>query len=139
MPRLDPRRPRDGQEPLFDRPTTKESIEIDGGRHSRAMASALDAARDSDLIQEVDEGLATVLMSGAWALDKFEAHGQPYGPSKTIQPMVEGLREAKMTPDSRQTQTEDKIEELVRDLAAAEATDPTNTGDAAALQGGHDE
>ena len=79
----------------------------------------------------MDEGLATVLMSGAWALDKFEAHGQAYGPSKTIQPMVEALREARMTPDARQTTTDDNIQELVRDLAAADAVDPESTGEVA--------
>lgn len=129
MPRLDPRRPRAGQQELFEPPTTKESMDIDGGRHSRAMATALETARTSDLIDPVDEGLATVLMSGAWALDKFEAQGQSYGPSKTIQPMVEALREARMTPDARQTTTDDNIQELVRDLAAADAVDPDSTGE----------
>lgn len=134
MPRLNPRRPREGQGSLFEPPTTNDSLEVDGGRHSNAMAGALEAARESDLIGEIDEGLATVLMSGAWSLDKFEAAGQSYGPSKAIQPMVEALREARMTPDSRQTQTEDKIEQLVRDLADAEATDPESTGEAHELQ-----
>lgn len=139
MPRLNPKRPRFGQQGLFEPPSTKESMDTDGGRHSRAMAGALESARDADFIDAVDEGLATVLMSGAWALDRFEAQGQPYGPSKTIQPMVEALREARMTPDARQTETDDRIAELVSDLAAAEKMDPESTGESARALGVVDE
>ena len=135
MPRLNPRRPRFGQESLFEPPSTKDSMDRDGGRHTRAMAHALESAREGELIDPVDEGLATVLMSGAWALDRFEAQGQPYGPSKTIQPMVEALREARMTPDARMTETDDRIEELVKDLAAAESVDPESTGESARALG----
>ncbi|WCZ36178.1 hypothetical protein CHEID_10580 (plasmid) [Corynebacterium heidelbergense] len=141
MPRQDPRTPGHGQAHLFDPPTTKDSQRLDGGRHSRAMAGALSAARDAGLIDRIDDGLATVLLAGAWELDSHEAQNQPYGPSKVIPAMVEGLREARMTPDSRQTQTEDKIAALIDDLAAADAADPAPAEDRAELRcfGGDDE
>ena len=135
MPRRDPRKVGPDQGILFERPATPEDMDIDGGgRHSRAMSGALESAAAAGFIDDIDGGLATVLMSGAWSLDKFEAAGQAYGPSKAIQPMVEALREAHMTPDSRQIDTDDKINDLVRELARAEATDPESTGEAAAMQ-----
>lgn len=129
MPRPDPRAPGAGQSPLFDPPTTADSMRIDGGRHTRNMTGALRAAQDAGLMDTIDDGLATVLLGGAWALDKHEAMNQSYGPSKVIPALVEALREARMTPDARQTQTEDKIAALVNDLAAAEAADPSPADD----------
>lgn len=120
MPRQDPHRPRQGQDALFDPPTTSDSMRTDGGRHTRAMRRALSAAREVGALDAMDDGLATVLESSAWALDSFEAQNKPYGPSKMIPAVVEALREARMTPDSRQTETEDKIADLVSELATAE-------------------
>lgn len=125
MPRPDPRAPTAQQDSLFDPPTTKDSQRLDGGRHSRAMAGALNAARTGGHLDAIDDGLASVLLSGAWALDSFEAQNKPYGPSKMVPAMVEALREARMTPDSRQTETEDRIADLVKELATAE--DDENT------------
>lgn len=123
MPRPDPNRPREGQHALFEPPTTKDSQRLDGGRHTRAMAGALDAAREAGALASIDDGLATVLLSGAWSMDSFEAQNKPYGPTKLVSQMVEALREARMTPDSRQTETEDRIADLVKELATAEDDD----------------
>lgn len=125
MPRQDSKRPREGQDALFDSPTTGDSQRLDGGRHTRAMAGAVRAAHDAGHLDAIDDGLATVLVSGAWSLDCFEAQNKPYGPSKTIPAIVEALREARMTPDSRQTETEDRIADLVSELATAEDDDDT--------------
>lgn len=125
MPRPDPRAPGADQESLFDPPTTKDSQRLDGGRHTRAMSGALEAARNAGLIDAIDEGLGSVLLSSAWSLDSFEAQNKPYGPSKLVPAVVEALREARMTPDSRQTDTEDHIEDLVRELATAEDDEDT--------------
>lgn len=125
MPRQNPDRPRAGQHALFDDPTTADSQRTDGGRHTRAMAGAIKAAQDVGHLDEIDAGLATVLIAGAWSLDSFEAQNKPYGPSKIVPAIVEGLREARMTPDSRQTDTEDRIADLVAELGTAEDDEDT--------------
>lgn len=125
MPRANPHAPTIGQDALFDPPTTKDSQRTDGGRHTRAMSHAIKAARDTGALDTIDDGIATVLLSGAWALDSFEAQNKPYGPSRMVPAMVEALREARMTPDSRATDTEDKIADLVAELASADDDEHT--------------
>jgi hypothetical protein len=120
MKHPDPNRPRDGQAPLFEPPTSSDSQRMDDGRHTRAMAGAIDAARNVGGLDAIDDGLATVLLSGAWSMDSFEAQNKPYGPTKLVSQMVEALREARMTPDSRQTETEDKIADLIKELSTAD-------------------
>lgn len=124
MPRQNPYAPRDGQAALFDPPTTKDTQRTDGGRHSRAMAGAITAARDREILDDVDGGIATVLMAGAWAFDSFEAQNKPYGPTKVIQQMTEALTAAHMTPDSRDTGIDDATRELVAALSEADDADP---------------
>ncbi|QFG13031.1 terminase small subunit [Gordonia phage Schiebs] len=116
MPRPDPRAPREGQAALFGAdPATPPP-----GRHSAAVERALGAARDAGLVDDVDEALLTIVTAGAWSLDTFERQNQPYGPAKLIEPMVNALREARLTPDARQTSVDDSIKELLGDLASAD-------------------
>lgn len=91
--------------------------ELRTGRHTESMNKALDAARAADMVDDIDDGLATVLRAGAWALDEMEATGSQYGPAKVIGPMIEALREAHMTPDSRQMAADDAVTELLREFA----------------------
>lgn len=91
--------------------------ELRTGRHTESMNKALDAARAADMVDDIDDGLATMLRAGAWALDEMEATGSQYGPAKIISPMIEALREAHMTPDSRQMAADDAVTELLREFA----------------------
>lgn len=88
------------------------------GRHSESMNKALAAARAGDLVDDIDDGLTALLRAGAWALDEMEATGSQYGPAKLIGPMIEALREAHMTPDSRQMAADDAVAELLREFAS---------------------
>lgn len=124
MPRPDPRAPGDGQESMFDAVPVERPGHVLRGRHSAAVDAALDAAREADLIGDVDAALATFVRSAAWAVDAFEAQNKPYGPAKLLQPVTDALRELRMTPDARQTETDDKIKELLHELAQAEGGDP---------------
>ena len=117
MPRPDPKEPGPGQDALFEATAEKREGQVLRGRHSAAVDRALDAARAAELIGSVDEAAATLLRAGAWSLDAFEAQNKPYGPAKLIDPMVAALREARMTPDSRQTDTDDEIKDLLHALA----------------------
>lgn len=120
MPRPDPRRPRDGQEPLFPAPSTKDDMRLNSGRHQLAFNDALNTAYDAGHITDLDGALATTLMAGAWALDAFEAQNKPYGPTKIIDQLVNALREARLTPDSRGDSTDEAIKQLLADLAEAD-------------------
>jgi len=117
MPRPDPRRPREGQNSLFEQEAVKPPDQVLRGRHADAMDHAIDAARDQGALDDVDDGLLTVLRASAWSLDSFEKQNKPYGPSKLIDPLVNALREARLTPDSRAAATDDSIKELLHDLA----------------------
>lgn len=123
MPRPDPRRPRDGQEPLFPSPTTKDDMRLDTGRHQLAFADALHRAYDDGTMTETDGALASTLLAAAWSMDAFEAQNKPYGSTKLLSQVVEALHEAHMTPESRGTDTDDRIAALVDELARAEDVD----------------
>lgn len=122
MPRPDPHRPREGQLGLFEAEAVQEPDKVLRGRHSDAMDRALNAARAQQAMTEVDDGLATVLRAGAWALDAFEKQNKPYGPSKIIGELVEALREARLTPDSRDVATDSSIKDLIHVLNEADDT-----------------
>lgn len=119
MPRKNPRRPREGQEALFAPPTSNDDMLVNRGRHANAMGAALTQAHEQGLIDDIDQGLATVLLAGAWALDSFEAQNKPYGPSKMIEPMLNALTAACMTPQARGSETDDHIQELLQRMQSA--------------------
>nr|DAI73900.1 MAG TPA: hypothetical protein [Caudoviricetes sp.] len=121
MPRPNPYRPREGQYSLMPEPSTRDDVRDNRGRHSAAFAAALDRAYDDGIIGEADGALASTLLAGAWALDSFEAQNKPYGPSKTIDPILAALRAAQMTPDSRADDTDENIEALLQELAAPDS------------------
>lgn len=123
MPRPDPRRPREGQESLFEAEAVKKPDQVLRGRHSVAMDRAIGAAQDQGALDAVDDGLITVLRASAWSLDSFESQNKPYGPSKIIDPLVNALREARLTPDSRAQATDDSIKELLYDLGSPTSSD----------------
>lgn len=114
MPRPDPRSPGDGQADLFG---VTPVLPMVHGRHSQAVDRAMDAAAQKHLIEPEDEAMVTVVKAGAHALDAFEMQNKPYGPSKLIPAMTEALRELRMTPDSRQTETDNQLKDLFSGLA----------------------
>lgn len=120
MPRPNPLAPGPGQGSLFPAPTTGDDMRHNRGRHQTAFSQALDIAYDQGLIDSVDGALASTLMAGAWSLDSFESQNKPYGPSKIVQPILDALRAAHMTPDTRPDTTDDAISQLVAELSAAE-------------------
>ncbi|ANA87579.1 hypothetical protein PBI_JEANIE_1 [Gordonia phage Jeanie] len=96
------------------------------GRHSKAMDAALTAANAAEVMGELDGGLATVLRAGAWALDSMEKSNHHYGPAKLIPAMTEALRDAHMTPESRQTDLDSDYRQLLAELASADDSAPVS-------------
>ena len=128
MPRPDPRAPGEGQADLFGAPPVAGP---DHGRHSAAVDRAMNAAADSDLIKPEDEALVTLVRAAAWSLDAFEKQNKPYGSSKLLPAVTEALRELRLTPDSRATETDDSLKELLSGLGAVDA--PAEVHDATGL------
>lgn len=123
-------RPGPGQQGMWDAPADAAAMRINGGgRHSAAMAGAVAAAEDAGHLSELDRGLATVLMAGAWELDMHESRMESWGPSKVMGAMVDALREAHMTPDSRGNDTDDKIAALITEMSTAQDTAPVHIND----------
>lgn len=118
MPRPDPRAPGEGQADLFGATPVAGPV---NGRHSQAVDRAMNAAAASDLIRPEDEALVTLVRSSAWALDAFESQNKPYGPSKLLPAVTEALRELRLTPDSRATETDDSLKELLNGLGPTTA------------------
>lgn len=127
MPRPDPTAPKAGQAALFEpieAVADARAGQVLRGRHSVAMDSALTAARAAEVVGDLDEGMATILRAGAWALDSMERSNHHYGPAKLIPALTEALRDMHMTPDSRTTDTDSAIVELLEDMAKADDTAP---------------
>ena len=126
MARPDPTAPTAGQDALFDAAeftAERRTGQVLRGRHSKAMDDALAAARAAEVVGDIDGGLSTVLRAGAWALDSMEASNHHYGPAKLIPALTEALRDAHMTPESRATETDDKIAALLEELAEIDNDD----------------
>ncbi|MBF6483853.1 hypothetical protein IU431_06735 [Nocardia otitidiscaviarum] len=66
---------------------------------------------------ERDDAALVLVRAGAWALDCFEAQNKPYGPAKLLGPILDALKELRMTPETRAAAQTDALEELLRDLA----------------------
>lgn len=124
MPRPNPKDPKEGQLDLIEREAVKRAGEILRGRHSIAVDAALAAAAEQGYTDEVDKALLTTIRAGAWALDVFEAQNKPYGPAKTIEPMLAAIREAGLTPEVRAAHTNDNVDVLLENLMAADDPSP---------------
>ncbi len=72
-----------------------------------------------------------MLRASAWSLDSMERSGHHYGPAKLLPGITEALREAHMTPESRQTDTDAAIMQLLADLAAVDSDDDAALPDTA--------
>lgn len=126
MPRPDPTAPKAGQDALFDAVellAERRAGQVLRGRHSIAMDTAIDAARSAEVIGDIDAGITTVLRAGAWALDSMEASTHHYGPAKLIPAITEALRDAHMTPESRKTETDTAIHDLLTELGGIDDDD----------------
>jgi hypothetical protein len=93
----------------------------------------MDAAAQSDLIKPEDEALVTLVRAAAWSLDAFEQQNKPYGSSKLLPAVTEALRELRLTPDSRATETDNSLKDLLNGLGATTTDAPSEVHDPARL------
>ncbi|MCP2281074.1 hypothetical protein [Nocardia amikacinitolerans] len=122
MPRRHSKSPDQGQDSMFpDLPSTDAVVRTEHGRHSKAVETAIEAARKDQALVDADEAALSLVRAGAWALDTFEAQNKPYGPSKLLGPVLDALKELRMTPETRASAQSDTLEELLRELATPDA------------------
>ncbi len=137
MARPDPKQPGAGQAALFE-PTEAVAQDRAGqvlrGRHSRAFDAAIASAAEQQVVTDPDGALTSTLRAAAWALDSMERSGHHYGPAKLIPGITEALREAHMTPESRQSDIDSAVAELLDGLGGfdpKDAHDPAPVPDSA--------
>ena len=125
MPRPDPREPKFGQEALFaaaEATAEKRVGQVTRGRHSEAMDRSIIAAHSRGLIEDVDEGAATLLRAVGTNADEAERVHDLWALSKLLPGAVELLDRLQMTPAARITdETDAAIVELVDKMQAASA------------------
>ncbi|MFC8387058.1 hypothetical protein [Nocardia sp. NPDC057272] len=128
MARPDPRRPRDGQDALFDGEALPASVpgKITRGRISEAVDRAFASATEADLLRPEHEALQAFVRHAAWSADSFEQQNKPYGASKLIPAVTEALRELRLTPDSQADATDDDLRVLLEEIGKPSTDVPTD-------------
>ncbi|MGW0247932.1 hypothetical protein ACWDYH_14990 [Nocardia goodfellowii] len=125
MPRRHSKSPEHEQDSMFpELPNTDAVLRTQSGRHAAAVERAIAAARADQALIDADEAALTLVRAGAWALDVFEAQNKPYGPSKLLGPVLDALKELRMTPETRAVAQHDTLEELLRELATPDTAAP---------------
>ncbi|WP_330182814.1 hypothetical protein OHB26_03625 [Nocardia sp. NBC_01503] len=125
MPRRPSRAPEDGQASLLpDLPDDQAVIRPAPGRHSAAAESAISAEIADGTLTERDAATLALVRAGMWALDTFEAQNKPYGPAKIVNPILDALKELRMTPETRAAAQTDALQELLRELATPDTAAP---------------
>ncbi|MFC4127396.1 hypothetical protein [Nocardia rhizosphaerae] len=124
MPRRHSRDPEQGQESLLPEMPANAVVRTRPGRHSEAVERAIDAERNDGTLDDRDDAALSLVRAGAWALDALEAQNKPYGPSKLINPILDALKELRMTPETRATAQDDQVQELLRELATPDPAAP---------------
>lgn len=104
-------------EPLF-------TIERPAGRHEKMLDEAIAAARDSGRLETVDNGLVSLAIANARALDEAEASPKPYYPiAQLTAPYREVLEALRMTPDARETEADNELSRALAELSAPAVRD----------------
>ncbi len=117
MPRRHTKAPEHGQDSMFPELPNAAVVRTEPGRHCAAVERAIAAEVGDGTLTERDDAALVLVRAGAWALDCFEAQNKPYGPAKLLGPILDALKELRMTPETRAAAQTDALEELLRDLA----------------------
>lgn len=94
------------------------------GRHEKMLLAAVDEARAAGRLEVVDDGLVSLAIANARALDEAEASPKPYYPVAQITgPYREVLQSLRMTPDARESEANDELARALADLSTATVRD----------------
>lgn len=94
------------------------------GRHEKMLLNAIDEARESGRLEAIDDGLVSLAIANARALDEAEASPKPYYPIAQITaPYREVLQSLRMTPDARESEANDELNRALAELSAPAVRD----------------
>ncbi|HCD1553126.1 hypothetical protein HMPREF3153_09695 [Corynebacterium sp. HMSC06C06] len=86
------------------------------GRHEQALDDTLAAARDAQLVDDIDDALISIARANAWALDAAEAEGKPYAVAQVSGPYREVLESLRLTPADRKADANDELNRALAEL-----------------------
>lgn len=105
------------QQPLF-------TVKHEAGRHEKMLLNAIEAARDSDRLDATDDGIISLAIANAAALDAAEASGKSFYPiAQLTGPYREVLQALRMTPADREEVANDDLNKALEALGTAEVRD----------------
>lgn len=88
------------------------------------LALAIQEGRDSNLLTTLDDGLISLALANAAALDAAESSGKSFYPvAQLTGPYREVLEALRMTPKERDDQANDALTDAIRSLSTAEIRD----------------
>ena len=97
------------------------------GRHEKALQKAIADARDRGVVETIDDGLISLAIANAAALDHAERGAKPAYPIAQITGgYLDVLRALAMTPEKRVTDADDELREALAELSAAQVRDPSS-------------
>lgn len=113
MPRKEPIENDDHQAALFGEPTP-----MPGGHVHAAAQRSVKAAREAKMHDTVDELLGATIEASALALDRaLHSKNAAYAVAQLLGPFRELLEAGSMTPATRQTAVDEKLQEALDELA----------------------
>lgn len=96
------------------------------GRHEKMLMNAITAARAAGRLEALDDGIISLAIANAAALDAAEAHGKSFYPvAQLTGPYREVLEALRMTPADREDTANDELSRAIAELGAAEVRDTT--------------
>lgn len=105
-------------EPLF-------TVGHKAGRHEKMLAKAIEEGRASQRITTLDDGLVSLAIANAAALDAAEASGKSFYPvAQLTGPYREVLEALRMTPKERDTDADSALTAAIAELGTATVRNP---------------
>ena len=93
------------------------------GRHANMLETAINAAKETGAIIDVDEGLLSLARANAVALDEAEADRKYYAIAQLTGPYREVLESLRMTPEKRESEANDELNKALAELGTAAIRD----------------
>lgn len=96
------------------------------GRHEKAVKHAIEVARARQIVEDVDDGLVSLAIANASALDAAELINSPkaaYPIAQLTGGYLDVLRALAMTPEGRVTEGDDELRDALAQLSTPTVRD----------------
>ncbi len=96
------------------------------GRHEKSLLRAIERAKERGVIEQVDDGLVSLALANAAALDSAERTNKPAYPiAQLTGGYLDVLRALAMTPEGRVSDADAELRDALEALGTAEVRDPS--------------